>query len=290
MKKQILSVAIVILASIMISSCGGGSNKGNILGQTVDNWGAAVGGNAVTIIFSGLPDIYHPNQDGTFDISIPEGSYTVEFLWYDNDQGIEIFYLSDFTITKGQTINMGSVPLINTELNAGWAKYRGGLYNDAITHFNAYLTDVRSGHANAGSNSAFCGLGWSYARLLQATEAFNNLNAAAIASNGTNADAYAGLGGLFLSVGHDGDNYTYDDSNIYLTTAINIAGNYSSAPTHDHITETDLYAARALARFLDGDINGSQNDINTASVTIDDEGNFASIDTLNMLTWLIGHI
>jgi hypothetical protein len=290
MKKLILNIAIAILALITISSCGGGGSKGNIMGQTVDNWGAAVGGNDVTIIFSGLADIYHPNPDGTFDISIPEGSYTAEFLWYSYDEGIEIFYQHDFTIVKGQTINMGTVPLVNTELNAGWAKYRGGLYNDAITHFNNYLTDVRSGHANKGSNAAFCGLGWSYARLMNPIEAYNNLDAAVQASSGTNADAYVGLGGLFLSVGHDGSNYTYDESNVYLTSAINMAGNYSSAPTHDHITETDLYAARSLARFLDGDISGCQSDINTAGATVDDEGNFASIDTLNMLSWLIGNI
>lgn len=290
MKKLIINIAMVIIASIMISSCGGGSSKGNIMGQTVDNGGAAVGGNDVTIIFSGLAEIYHPNNDGTFDISVPEGSYSVEFLWYDNDHGVEIFYQHDFTITTGQTINMGTVPLVHTELNAGWAKYRGGLYNDAITHFNAYLTDVRNGHANAGSNSAFCGLGWSYARLMNPTDAFTNLNAAVTASSGTNSDAYVGLGGLFLSIGHDNGESTYDDSNVYLTSAININGNYSSAPTHDHITETDLYAARALARFLEGDINGAQNDINTANVSLDDEGNFASIDTVNMLTWLIGNV
>ncbi|MFH1515279.1 MAG: hypothetical protein ABIG42_07450 [bacterium] len=290
MKTRILTIALIISLLIILTGCGGGAKKGRLIGQTVDNFGAVIGGDAITIVLDGLTDIFHPGNDGTFDLSIPEGTYTIEFLWFDEDQGIEIYYQDTVTITSGQTVNMGSVPLSNSELSTGWASYRGGQYNKAITHFNNYLTDVRNGHATSGSNSAFNGLGWSYARLMNPTEAFNNLNAAVLKSGGSNADAYVGLGGLFLSVGYDGTDYTYTGSDQYFTAAIGFDRNYTSAPTHDNITETDLHAARALARFLDGDITGAQADITTANATIDEEGNFASHDTVNMLTWLIEHV
>ena len=291
MKTRILTLTLIIALLAVLTGCGGGgAKKGRIIGNTVDNFGAAVGGDVITIVLTGLTDIYHPANDGTFDLSVAEGTYTIEFLWFDEDQGIEIYYQATVNIIAGETINMGAVPLANSELSAGWASYRGSLYNEAITHFNNYLTDVRNGHANGGSNSAFSGLGWSYARMMNPTEAFNNFNTVVQASNGSNADAYVGLGGLFLSVGFDGAVYTYGESDVYFTSAINFAGNYTSAPTHDNITETDLHAARALARFLNGDIAGAQADITTANATLDDEGNFASHDTVNMLTWLIGNV
>lgn len=291
MKRTILNIIFIAIIAGFLAGCGGGGgDQGSISGQTVDKFGAVVGGSQVTIVLSGLTDIYHPATDGTFDFSVPAGTYSVEFLWYDENQGIEIVFEQSVTAITGQTVNMGKVTLANTELTAGWASYRSGDYPAAVTHFNNYLADVRNGHAVSGSNSAFVGLGWSYARAQDFNAAFQNLNTALSASSGTNSDALVGLGGIFLSMGHDGSNYTFETATVYFTNALNLPGEYSSGLTHDAITETDLLAARALSKFLSGDIAGAQSDAVLARQTADTQANFASIDTLNMIEWMAGHI
>lgn len=290
MKSKIFKLTVALTLAAIIVACGGGGNTGRVMGTVTDHWGAPIGGDSITIVFSGIETIYHPHSSGNFDFSIPEGSYTVDFLWHDYDQAIGILATKNITVVKGQTVNLGNVNLTNAELVAGWAKYRGGYYYEAIDHFNSYLENVRSGQANWGSNSALVGLGWSYARLGKFLDAYNNLNAALTASNGTNIDALVGLGGVFLSVGYDGSSFIYKDAVIYLTSAINMKGDYSSHPTHDRITDTDLIAARALANFLDGKATAAKADISSARTTADTDGNFATLDTLNMLEWFIANM
>jgi hypothetical protein len=291
MTRILLNIIFVAILLGFLAGCGGGGeNQGRVTGQTVDKFGAAVGGSGVTIVLSGLTDIFHPATDGTFDFSVPAGTYTTEFLWFDENQGVEIFLQQSVTVVTGQTTNLGKVSLVNTELTAGWASYRAGDYPTAVTHFNNYLADVRNGHAVSGANSAYVGLGWSYARAQDFTAAYQNLNTALSASSGKNSEALVGLGGIFLSMGHDGTNYTFENATVYFTTAINLPGDYSSGLTHDDITETDLLAARALSKFLSGDIAGAQSDAVLARQTADTQANFASIDTLNMIEWMAGHI
>ena len=118
-KRNTLSlIAIMILAGLITACGGGGGSNGRVTGTITDNWGAPIGGNAVTIIFAGLETVYHPDETGAFDLSIPEGTYSVEFLWYDNDQGIEVYYTDSVTVVKGQTLNLGNVPLSNSELTS----------------------------------------------------------------------------------------------------------------------------------------------------------------------------
>jgi hypothetical protein len=292
MKRTIPSIiSIAVLLGFFAGCGGGGGDQGRVTGQTIDKFGAAVGGSSITIVLSGLTDIYHPATDGNFDFSVPAGTYTAEFLWYDDGQGVEIVHQQSITVITGQTLSLGQVTLENTELTAGWASYRSGDYPTAITHFNNYLTDVRNGHAVSGSNSAFVGLGWSYARTQDFGGAYQNFNTALGAAGGsTNSDALVGMGGLFLSMGYDGTNYTFENATMYLTSAIGLPGDYSSGVTHDDITETDLLAARALSKFLSGDIAGAQSDAVLARQTADTQANFASIDTLNMIEWMAGHI
>lgn len=291
MKRKIFEIVILFALFVMMTGCGGGggSPKARIFGQTTDEWGAPIGGNSVSITIQGLTDIFHPNGAGNFDFSVPPDTYAIEFFWYDEAQGIEIVHEENRTAVEGDN-NLGTVKLTHDKLSAGWSAYRNGQYNDAVTKFNEYLTDVRNGHANAGSNSAFDGLGWSYARMQNYDSAYANFNTAITSSGSKNADALVGMGGMFLSLGYDGANFTFGTADSYLTSALNVAPDYSSAPTHDHITDTDVYAARALAKFLNGDIAGCQSDISKSRVNADAEGNFATLDTLNMLEWMVGNI
>jgi hypothetical protein len=291
MNRTIFLRNLIFLMLLVLAGCGGGGGgeKARVLGQTTDEWGAPVGGSNVTIILQGLPDVFHPAANGNFDFSVAPGTYNFEFLWYDEAQGIEINHSINRQLVNGDN-NIGQIKLTNDSLSAGWVKYRDGLYSDAITNFNNYLTDVRNGHANAGANSAFDGLGWAYARLQDYNSSYANFNTAITASGRKNADALVGMGGLFLSLGYDGATFTFETATVFLTEALTVAPIYSSSPTHDRITETDVYAARALSKFLSGDIAGCQGDVAKSRVNADTSGNFATLDTLSMLEWMVGNI
>lgn len=291
MIKTISNITVMLVLAVMITGCGGGgSSDGRVTGKVTDNWGTAIEGNQVSIVLDGIATVFHPDSLGNFDISVEEGTYNIEFLWFNESEGVEIYFTDSITVTRGQTLNMGNVPLSNSELSLGWSNYRNSDFNSAIMHFDAYLADVRNGHAVTGSNSAYDGLGWCHARVGNYSQAYTNFIQVAIGTANQNTDALVGLGGMFLTIGYDGASYTYGSSIQYLTMAINVSGDYTSFPTHDHISETDLYAGRALAYFLNGDLSKAQSDITTSRATANDQGNFGTLDTLNMLEWIIGNV
>ena len=71
--------------------------------------------------------------------------------------------------------------------------------------------------------------------------------------------------------------------NLALTsvnTAINVAGEYSSAPAHDDVSEVDLKAYRAFLNLLNGNTGDARGEALSIQNKVTGDGNRGSVDAL----------
>jgi tetratricopeptide (TPR) repeat protein len=125
-------------------------------------------------------------------------------------------------------------PDANELISEGWKEYVAGRYEDAIDKYREALEleqDSGSQEALELEAEAYNGIGWARARLGQIRESIDNFEKA-VAKDPTNADAYAGLAGVYLA---DGD---YERAIPSANLVLSLKPEYVSH--HDDIKAADI--------------------------------------------------
>jgi len=277
--EYLLTLSLVLL----LTACGGGGGGGaSTILAFVDDWGAPipggtgffaqVTGGALTAAINVSPD-----ANGRVSVNLDPGAYTVNASYMRVAQAILINASQAITVADGDKEKVQAIELKDSSLSQGWSLFRSADYPGAIIEFLEY--EQRAGQANVGSNNANNALGWARIR----NNNFGDGEAAfnlALAADNANQDAFVGKAGLLLL--RNSSNADLVEAITRLSSVIDAEGNYSSAPTHDHIVEVDLIVCRALAHFLQGDLANTQLNLDAARPAIA-SGSDAGIDLFNTL-------
>lgn len=289
MRHGIGSFALLTLAgaSLLLTAC----DKTNTspgsplmsLGRTVllleDDCGAALtGATRITgLILGDGPTQAWPIQaapDGSIQLDLIPGNYRVQALLRSGESSTE--FNQTFTVGDDPESRTFNISLTPEELEEAWSLFRAKNYDGA----RAFLTELKSDPAFATNPAIDNALGWTAARqnnLGQATGFFNTAQGGGC----TGVDALVGLAGVNLLSGNNPTEAA--SAERLLTEALDRAGEYASAPRHDDLTETDLYVARAFARWLQGNGASARTDLDLARPRIATEANDASRDLFNLL-------
>jgi hypothetical protein len=246
----------------------------------IDSYGAIIGLSKASLTLDGTDIVGHPDSQGAFKLNAVPGTYTLRGVFLDVDAGIRLEGERIVNLTVGQPLNVGEFELSDASLQNGWEKYRAGAYTDAKTAFLNYLTKVRSGQSSVGSTSAYSALGWTMANgFNKPTDAATYFQSALDGWSG-NLDARVGFAGVKLGLMKSGGPFLFNDAIGSVTTAIDATGEYSSAPTHDKITEIDLKAFRAFINFLNGNNSGARSEAQAIATGVASAGNDGSQDVV----------
>jgi hypothetical protein len=214
---------------------------------------------------------------------VAPGTYTLTGVYKNTNAGISLKGQKSVTLVNGQTLDVGTFPLGNSTLEAGWDKYRNGSYTEAASSFKSYLDAVRSGQSTLGSTSAYSALGWTYGNGLDdPVKAMGYFHSAIDGWNG-NSDAFAGLAGAELALLKADGIFHFNETIQGITSAIDLPGDYSSAPSHDMINEVDLKAFRAFANFLNGNTAGARSEASSIEASVNATGNDGSVDAIEIV-------
>ncbi len=255
-----VAVTITVLISSLITGCGGGgSSLGSVSGVLTDGFGAIINHPAAVVSLDGTSELAYPASDGSFTLSAPPGTYILRGQLYDAIAGFLLDSTREVVLVEGQTLETGTFAISDNTLEVAWESYRQGQFNKAENEFKVYLNDARSAQAHVGASSALSGLGWTRGRGLDnPVLAADNFLDAIVGWDG-NVDAYVGLAACELSQMKFDGGFHFNQAIQAVTTAIDLPGNYSSSPTHDQISEVDLYAYRAFVDYLNGNtVNARQ--------------------------------
>jgi len=274
----------VLIATILlcpaVGCSGGGSSRGHVRGVLTDGFGAVINHPAAIIALLGTDEVTHPAADGSFTLGAEAGSYVLRGTFSDPDAAFRLSGSRDVVLSKGQTLDVGLFSISNSTLEAAWEQYRKGHYSLAEGSFISYLNETRSGQAHLGASSALSGLGWTRGRGLdRPADAAGNFDDAIAGWNG-NVDAWVGLAGCELSRMRSDGGFHFNDAVEAIGESIDAADEYSSAPTHDLISETDLMAFRSLVNFLNGNTLAARNEALNIRDRVAADGNGASADAI----------
>ncbi|HYE78266.1 MAG TPA: hypothetical protein VEI97_09785 [bacterium] len=283
---QLLLLLALAVAALVGCGGGGGGESGTAI-QFTDEWGAFLQSNAgfqAQLTGGSLPAPVNitPNADGRATVDAPAGTYRLQATLRRPSEFVRL--AADQQVTLPGT---GSGPIIvklaDPDLSAGWAMYRAGDLSGALAEFTQYRQ--RAGTAEFGANAADDALGWTHAKMgdfNDSVQAFTNILQA---SARRNTDALVGGAGILLV--RNAGRRDWETAETLLTDAINTSGEYSSAPTHDDVQETDLFISRALAHYLQGDRAAAMADLNQVRSRVATSANFAGIDLFNSLDLLL---
>ncbi len=271
-------------ASVFLFGCsGGGNSSGTLKGTLVDGFGGLITHNSAVITLDGTSVIAHPAADGTFSISAGAGSYTLRGNYMNIGAGISLTGSRSVIVEQGKSNDIGNLSLSNSNLDNGWNAYRQGNFNQAETYFSSYLDQVRSGQANVGSSSAYSALGWTWGHGLddpsQAIVYFSD----ATAGWPGNTDALAGLAASHIGLMKSDGGFHFNQASSAINSAIVAQGDYSSSPTHDSISETDLKVFRAFINLINGNPSGARTEALELESIVSLEGNNASPAMINVI-------
>ncbi|HEX9744670.1 MAG TPA: hypothetical protein VGB30_04510 [bacterium] len=282
---QRLLSSFAILIFLLSTGCGGGggSSSGTIHGILVDAFGAIISSNQASISVTGGSTIATPDANGNFTLQAPAGSQTLTASLTMVPAGIRLRGSKVITVVEGQTTQVGEFVISDDSLSQGWNAYTTGQYFNAENLFLSYLDTVKSAQADFGSTSAYVGLGWTRARGLNKASDASNDFMKAIDGYQNNADAWVGLAGSELSRMKKDGGFHFNQAINAINSAINIPGNYSSAPTHDLITELDLRAYRSFLNYLNGNEAVAKSEANEISQSVATDGSNASGELLSVV-------
>jgi len=278
-------VFIMVLMSSLIAGCGGGggSSLGFVSGILTDGFGAIISHPAAVVSLDGTSEFAYPGGDGSFTLSAAPGTYILRGQLYDPDEGFLLDATREITVVAGETATIGTFAISDNTLEVAWESYRKSQFNKAENEFKVYLNDSRSAQAHVGASSALSGLGWTRGRGLDnpvlASENFQE----AIAGWGSNTDAYVGLAACELSRMKFDGGFHFNQAMLAINAAIDIPGNYSSSPTHDQISEVDLYAYHAFVDFLNGNTVNAKQEAQEIQSDVATGGNSASSGVIEIV-------
>ncbi|HDS30614.1 MAG TPA: hypothetical protein ENN67_06160, partial [Firmicutes bacterium] len=271
-----LSAILFFILSLAIGCGGGGSALGHVSGKLADPYGALITRSDALVSLDGAGVSGSPDSFGSFKLSAPPGTYNLVGIFHDPSAGIKLIGKRQVTLVAKQTLDVGIFELSNNNLLEGWARYNQRKYFQAEKFFLDYLDNAKTAQANIGSSSAYSGLGWTRGQGMnnpsEAVEDFNK----AVNGWSDNTDSWAGLAGCHLSRMKTDGRFYFPEAISAISNAIDIPGDYSSAPTHDKITETDLKAFRVLVNFLAGNTQTARNEALAIEAEVKSLGNPAS--------------
>ena len=255
-------LSLLGLSLLALSGCGGGGGgtASTVLTFIDDSSAPVPGGPEFTGQVTGgsltAARNVNPDASGKLSIDLAPGTYTVQAAYKSKAQLISLTTNTNFTVNSGDSLKVQNIKLSDTDLAAGWTKYRASDFVGALASFNTYHD--RAAQGNFGSTAADNALGWT---LEHTASNFNESVAKftdARTENPNNTDANVGLAGILLA-----RNATSDPGNAkdLLTIAIGVPGDYTSAPWHDSVKEGDLIVCRALAEFIQGDKTAAAADL-----------------------------
>ena len=125
-------------------------------------------------------------------------------------------------------------------VSEGWLEYGAGHYEDAI---DKYLEALELEEESV-SAEAYNGIGWSRMRLGQLSDSIDSFKKA-VSRDPSNADAHAGLAGVYLA---DGD---YEKAIASANSVLLLAPGYTSH--HDDIKAADIRVLLAECHYVVGD-------------------------------------
>ncbi|MCG3151563.1 MAG: hypothetical protein GEEBNDBF_00838 [bacterium] len=281
-------VLLLALSLVLLTGCGGGGGgtASTILAFT-DDFGAPItnAGSALTAQVSGgaltSALTVTAGNDGRVSVNLDPGTYTVSATYRRKAAAILISATQSITVAETDKGKVQQIRLKDNDLSLGWQRFRAGDYPGAIAAFVLY--EARAAAANIGANNANNALGWARVRNgeLSAGDAAFNL---ALAADPNNFDAFVGKSGLLLLRNTSSADLT--EAITRLSTVIDAPGDYTSAPTHDNITEPDLFVCRAFAHFMQGDLANVQANLDAIRPQIAG-GSDAGIDLFNTLDLLL---
>ncbi|MFH1675934.1 MAG: hypothetical protein ABIC40_02830 [bacterium] len=287
MKPKIILTAILLGILILPAvACGGGSQEdpyGSLKGKLTDSFGGIVNSPDAAIMLVGTDLVVHPDANGYFMITARAGNYEMKASFVRVDAGVKLTGIRQVGIVGNKTLDLGTFEISDNSLEEGWARYRLGNFDEAESYFGEYLAGVRTVQVNAGSSSAYNGLGWTHAegmnQPLRAIEDFNN----AISGWNGNTDAWVGLAGCqVIRMKKDGG-FHFSEALDAINKAIDQPGAYSSAPTHDEINEIDLKAYRALVNLLAGNLPDARVEAVNLALDIGKYGNYGSQGAIDIV-------
>lgn len=142
-------------------------------------------------------------------------------------------------------------------ISEGWQEYGAGNYEDAIVKCQQAL-DLEE---DAASSEAYNGTGWARARLGQTLDSIDNFKKA-VAKDPANADAHAGLAGMYFA----DDDYERSIASANLVLSLN--PDYESH--HDSIKATDIRILLAECYYYIGEYSDAEEQIELLGVSCKD--------------------
>jgi len=277
-----------LLLSLALGCGGGGGASASVKGTLTDGFGAVINRSDAVVSLEGTDSICHPDSKGAFSLAASPGTYVLRGVWADPAAGIRLEGKSNVTLTKGRTANIGLFAISDSSLDSGWAYYRQGKYYAAESAFQQYLTNARSGQASLGGSSALCGLGWTRGRGLDdPVKAAGDFEEAIDAWDG-NVDAWVGLAACELGRMKSDGGLHLNQAAEAINKAIDLEGEYTSAPTHDQISEIDLRAYRAYINFLNGNVSAARSEAQAIQSEVATSGSRASANAIAIVLRFTG--
>ncbi len=268
-----------------IAGCGGGggSSLASVTGILTDGFGAVITSPGAILTLEGSDVIGSPNENGKFLLSAAPGNYILTGSWFNEAAGIKLEGKRNVQLTSGNRLDVGFFSISDQALDSAWTNYNAGNFSAAESLFLEYLDKVRSGQADTGSSSAYNGLGWTRGRgLNDPVQSAADFEEALSGWNG-NVDAWAGLSAAELSRMRSDGIFHFNQSVLAINLAIDGPGVYSSAPTHDVISETDLRAFRSFVNYLNGNLPFARTEALAIQNLIPFEGNQASATAVSVV-------
>lgn len=276
-------ITLLIMLSPVAGCGGGGSSLASVVGILTDGFGALITSPGAVLTLEGSDVIGFPDENGKFFLSAPPGNYILSGSWFNQAAGIKLEGKRNVLLTSGNRLNIGFFSITDQSLDSAWTNYNSGNFSAAESLFLEYLDKVRSGQADIGSSSAYNGLGWTRGRgLNDPVQSVADFEEALNGWNG-NVDALAGLSAAELSSMRSGGIFHFNQSVLAINAAIDSPGVYSSSPTHDVISETDLRAFRAFVNYLNGNVPFARTDALVIQDLIPNEGNQASATAVSVV-------
>jgi hypothetical protein len=274
---------LIMLSPIAGCGGGGGSSLASVTGILTDGFGAVITSPGAILTLEGSDVIGSPNENGKFLLSAAPGNYILTGSWFNEAAGIRLEGKRTVQLTSGNRLDVGFFNISDQALDSAWTNYNAGNFSAAESLFLEYLDKVRSGQADTGSSSAYNGLGWTRGRgLNDPVQSAIHFEEALSGWNG-NVDAWAGLSAAELSRMRSDGIFHFNQSVMAINAAIDGPGVYSSAPTHDVISETDLRAFRSFVNYLNGNLPFARTEALAIQNLIPIEGNQASATAVSVV-------
>jgi len=285
-QKIILTVLMLGILILPLVACGSGTTRvqyGSLKGKLTDSFGGIVNSPDAAVMLVGTDLVVHPDANGYFMITAPEGDYEMKASFVMVDAGVKLTGVRQVGIIANKTLDLETFEISDNSLEEGWARYRLGNFDEAESYFDQYLAGVRTVQVNAGASSAYNGLGWTHAEgLNQPLRAIDDFNIAISGWNG-NTDAWVGLAGCHLNRMKMDGSWHFSDALNAVNKAIDQPGAYSSSPSHDDINEIDLKAYRAFLNLLDGNLPDARGEAVNLAVDIGKYGNYGSQGAIDIV-------